>query len=443
MNKQDREIVKIIREKMLNDTSLYCMTDVDFSRSISLYLDKELGDKYLSMERRQDIEACAADYIRGYGPLGELLRDHTVTEIMANNFDRIFVERNGQMEKTDSAFESVEDMERIMQRMAAEDGKEINQANPMVDAMLKDGSRVNMTFPPITLDGPTITIRKFPLEAMTVEKLIEYGTLTPDTAYFLGALVKARYNILVSGGTSTGKTSFLNALSGFIGDGERVITIEDSAELRLSGISNYIRMTKRYENSSGTGEVTIRQLIRNALRMTPNRIIVGEVRGEEALDMLQAMNTGHDGSMSTAHANSTEAMLSRLSEMVSEGNNSFSDETVQKQITSSLDIIIQLTRDMYGNRRIAEITEVVGMDENGIVLNRLYQMNEEGYLVTTGNYMQKLTKLRNAGMLDNAGYLTGYNNTYTGYLSKDVDSNTYACNSFETNNSYELWREAM
>ncbi|MCR5291267.1 MAG: CpaF family protein [Eubacterium sp.] len=408
MRTLDREIVNRVRERMSRDSGLIYLSDEEFYTRIHEYVEEMIGNEsrlsemkditnYISISDRVEIECCVADYIRGFGPLGELLRDESVTEIMANRYDEIFVERDGRMELSDVKFESVENMESIMQRIAAEDGKEINQANPMADAMLSDGSRVNMTFPPITLDGPTITIRKFPTETMTAEKLIEYGTLTEELAYILGAMVRSRYNILISGGTSSGKTSFLNAMSGYILPDERIITIEDSAELKLLGIKNYIRMTKRYENSSGTGEVTIRQLIRNALRMTPTRIIVGEVRGAEALDMLQAMNTGHDGSMSTAHANSTEAMLSRLGEMISEGNNGFSDTTIQKQIASSLDIIIQLTRDLNGNRRVAEITEVEGYDENGVKLNRLYITDEYGQLVPTGSRLKKSFKLKNAG----------------------------------------------
>ncbi len=399
MDKKLIEIANTIRGKMINDTSLYGLSDEQFRNKISDYVSYSTKLECLTPVEEMIINDLVFDYIRGLGPLGVLLRDSSITEIMANRYDSIFIEKDKTMMQSDLAFDSESDMERIMQKIAAEDGKEINQANPMADAMLSDGSRVNMTFPPISIDGPTITIRKFPAETMTMEKLIEYGTLTNEIAGFLGNLVKARYNILISGGTSTGKTSFLNAMSGFIGPRERIITIEDSAELRLSGIKNYVRMTKRYENSSGSGEVTIRQLIRNALRMTPTRIIVGEVRGAEALDMLQAMNTGHDGSMSTAHANSTEAMLSRLGEMVSEGNNSFTDATIQKQISSSLDLIIQLTRDMYDNRRVSEITEVVGVNDGEIILNKLYELNGEGKLEWTGNYMKKTNKLRNAGLL--------------------------------------------
>ncbi|MBP3719135.1 MAG: CpaF family protein [Eubacterium sp.] len=399
MDKKLIEIANTIRGKMINDTSLYGLSDEQFRNKISDYVSYSTKLECLTPVEEMIINDLVFDYIRGLGPLGVLLRDSSITEIMANRYDSIFIEKDKTMMQSDLAFDSENDMERIMQKIAAEDGKEINQANPMADAMLSDGSRVNMTFPPISIDGPTITIRKFPAETMTMEKLIEYGTLTNEIAGFLGNLVKARYNILISGGTSTGKTSFLNAMSGFIGPRERIITIEDSAELRLSGIKNYVRMTKRYENSSGSGEVTIRQLIRNALRMTPTRIIVGEVRGAEALDMLQAMNTGHDGSMSTAHANSTEAMLSRLGEMVSEGNNSFTDATIQKQISSSLDLIIQLTRDMYDNRRVSEITEVVGVNDGEIILNKLYELNGEGKLEWTGNYMKKTNKLRNAGLL--------------------------------------------
>ncbi len=411
LNKESRKIVTMIRDHIKETTDYYNLSDEDLQKNIHDVMKRELSGRGFSPEWQEEMERCVMDHIRGWGPLGELLRAKEVTEIMVNRFDCIFVEKSikeqgsgnvacsSVMEQTDVSFESEEALQSIMQKIAAEDRKEINQSTPIADAMLPDGSRVNMTFPPITLGGATLTIRKFPEDPMTLDKLIEYGTLPEKVANFLAVLVQCRYNILISGGTGSGKTSFLNALSQIIPANERVITIEDSAELQLRSVRNLIRMTKRYENSAGTGEITIRQLIRNALRMNPNRIVVGEVRGAEAMDMLQAMNTGHDGSLSTAHANSTEAMLSRLMEMVSEGDHNLSDETIRRQIASSLDVIIHLRKDMSGRRNVAEISEVVGYENGEIILNKMYVTGTDGSLVGTGNAMWKREKAWAEGLV--------------------------------------------
>ena len=284
----------------------------------------------------------------------------------------------------------------------------VNEANPIVDARLLDGSRVNVVLPPIALDGPTVTIRKFPEDPMTMEKLISYGSITPEVAELLERMVRAKYNIFISGGTGSGKTTFLNALSNYIPKDERVITIEDSAELQIKGVANLVRMETRNANMEGKGEVTIRDLIRSSLRMRPERIVVGEVRGGEALDMLQAMNTGHDGSLSTGHSNSTKDMLSRLETMVISENN-IPIDAIRQQIASAIDIIIQLSRLRDKSRRTLEITEVVDYVDGKFILNPLYKFVEHGEdkngriiggLERTENPMKNTYKFHMAGLSD-------------------------------------------
>ena len=283
----------------------------------------------------------------------------------------------------------------------------MNQANPICDTRLPDGSRVNVVLPPIALCGPTITIRKFSKEPMTINKLIEYGSITQEIADKLELLVKAKYNIFISGGTGSGKTTFLNALSNFIPKDERIITIEDSAELQITGIDNLVSLETRNANASGAGQVTIRDLIKSSLRMRPERIIVGECRGGEALDMLQALNTGHDGSLSTGHANSTEDMLSRLETMVLQGADGLPLEAIKQQIASAVDIIIHLSRLRDKSRKTMAITEVVGIKNGEIELNPLYEFKEDenstmdkvsGRLVRTGNPLKNDYKLKLSGI---------------------------------------------
>ncbi len=286
-------------------------------------------------------------------------------------------------------------------------GREVNQANPICDTRLPDGSRVNVVLPPIALCGPTMTIRKFSKTPMTIEKLIQYGSLTKDIAHKLELLVRAKYNIFISGGTGSGKTTFLNALSNYIPKEERVITIEDSAELQITGIQNLVSMETRNANSAGAGAITITELIKSSLRMRPERIVVGEVRGGEALDMLQAMNTGHDGSLSTGHANSTEDMLSRLETMVLQGAAGLPLEAIRQQIASAVDIIIHLSRLRDHSRKTMAITEVVGYENGHIVLNPLYEFVEDenstlekvsGRLQRTENKMVNIHKLQLTGI---------------------------------------------
>ena len=346
--------------------------------------------------------------MRGLGILDPLLKDTGITEIMVNGPDAVFIEKNGKTEKTGLRFESEKRLEDIIQRVVGRGGREVNRANPIVDTRLPDGSRVNVVLPPVSLSGAVMTIRRFPDKPLTVPDLIALGSLTEEAAEFLSTLVRAKYNIFISGGTGSGKTTFLGALAGFIPPDERIITIEDSAELTLNGIENLVRLEVRNANSAGAGKVTVSDLIRSSLRMRPERIIVGEVRGEEAIDMLQAMNTGHDGSVSTGHANSPADMLGRLETMVLQGGSGLPLEAVRRQIASAIDIIVHLSRMRDGSRRTVEISEIRGLDplSGEIEIERLFVFREEGFcdgritggLVKTGAGLKSREKLAAAGL---------------------------------------------
>lgn len=353
------------------------VTDEEIREAIAEIVTEESRRQYLTLTEKKELMEGVFNSMRGLDVLQPLVDDPTITEIMINGPHNVFVEQNGRLFKKNVSFGSNEKLENVILNIVSKVNRTVNEANPIVDARLLDGSRVNVVLPPIALDGPTVTIRKFPEDPMTMEKLIGYGSLTPEAAEVLERMVRAKYNIFISGGTGSGKTTFLNALSNYIPKDERVITIEDSAELQIEGVENLVRLETRNANMEGKGEVTIRDLIRSSLRMRPERIIVGEVRGAEALDMLQAMNTGHDGSLSTGHSNSTKDMLSRLETMVISGN-SIPIDAIRQQIASALDIIIQLSRLRDKSRRTLEITEVVGYEKGEIVLNPLYRFVERG-----------------------------------------------------------------
>lgn len=343
---------------------------------------------------------------RGLDVLQPLIDDKSITEVMINSSHEIFIERNGEVLEVDVKFESQQKLEDIIQTIVGKVNRVVNESSPIVDARLQDGSRVNVVLPPIALKGPTMTIRKFPEKPIMMEDLIAWGALTEEVAGFLKKLVVAKYNIFIGGGTGSGKTTFLNALSNYIPADERVITIEDSAELQIKGIPNLVSLETRNANTEGKGEISIRDLIKSSLRMRPNRVVVGEVRGSEALDMLQAMNTGHDGSLSTGHANSTVDMLSRLETMVLSGA-ILPVEVVRKQISSAIDIMVHLTRLRDRSRKVVEISEVLGVRDGEIKLNPLYQFVEEGEtedgkiigeLKLAGNNLVDRAKLRLAGI---------------------------------------------
>lgn len=331
----------------------------------------EQEDTPLSAADRQRIIADTTDDILGYGPIEPFLRDTTVTEVMVNGPQTVFVERQGKLERTLAHFLDESHLRRTMEKIVEQVGRRIDEAQPYVDARLPDGSRVNAAIPPISIDGPVLTIRKFAREPFTVSDLVSFGTMSEGVATFLEACVRGRVNILVSGGTGSGKTTSLNVLSSFIPGEERIITIEDAAELRLMK-PHIVRMEYRPPNIEGRGEVTIRDLVRNALRMRPDRIVVGEVRGGEALDMLQAMNTGHDGSISTVHANTPRDVLSRLETMCLMAGMDLPVRAIREQIASAVQLIVHQSRMKDGTRRITHVTEVTGMEGDVITLQDLY-----------------------------------------------------------------------
>lgn len=374
---REDKLIQEIKEYVSNNFTLAKLDDDELKDKIEELLQSKTQGEYLTISERVDIVNQVYSSFRGFGLLDSIIDDETITEVMINGPEDIFIERDGRVYKLDKSFESAENLQNVIQRIVGLAGREVNQSNPICDTRLPDKSRVNVVLPPLALCGPTMTIRKFSKTPMTIEKLIEYGSITPEVSKFLERLVKAKYNILVSGGTGSGKTTFLNALSNFIPKDERIITIEDSAELQIVNIENLVSMETRNANASGEGLVTIRDLIKTSLRMRPERIIVGEVRGGEALDMLQAMNTGHDGSLSTGHANSTEDMLSRLETMVLQGASGLPLEAIRQQIASAVDIIIHLSRLRDKSRKTMEITEVLGYENGQIKLNPLYVFEED------------------------------------------------------------------
>ena len=407
MQINEEELVDDIKRFVSENVSLSKISDEELAERIDQIVTDRLKDIYCPIETKVSISQQVYSSIRGFGLLDSIISDDSITEVMINGPEKIFIEKKGRLTRLDKKFESQRKLEDVIQRIVGLAGREVNQANPICDTRLPDGSRVNVVLPPIALCGPTITIRKFSKEPMTINKLIEYGSITQEIADKLELLVKAKYNIFISGGTGSGKTTFLNALSNFIPKDERIITIEDSAELQITGIDNLVSLETRNANASGAGQVTIRDLIKSSLRMRPERIIVGECRGEEALDMLQAMNTGHDGSLSTGHANSTEDMLSRLETMVLQGADGLPLEAIKQQIASAVDIIIHLSRLRDKSRKTMAITEVVGIKNGEIELNPLYEFKEDeastmdkvsGRLVRTGNPLKNDYKLKLSGI---------------------------------------------
>lgn len=408
-------------------------TDEEYRIMIMRLLNSQLTDAgdfiasdqnpyYLTPEDRSIVLERVFGRYRGLGIIDTLLMNERITELMVNGPDNIFVEIDGRVKRLDERFCDDKDcteeerrergriqLRRIIHRIVEICGRDINEASPIVDARLKDGSRVNVVLYPIALGGDTVTIRKFSKKPMSVEKLIEYKSITQDIADKLKTLVYAKYNIFISGGTGSGKTTFLNALSNFIPTDERVITIEDSAELQITGVDNLVSLETKAANSDGKGGISMKDLIKSSLRMRPERIVVGEVRGEEALDMLQAMNTGHDGSLSTGHANSAKDMLTRLETMVLQGASGLPLDAVRRQIGSALDIIVHLSRMRDHSRKVVEITEVLGYEKGEILLNPIYVFEEDenstvekvsGGLVRTKNPMKNVEKLRQAGIFE-------------------------------------------
>ena len=351
--------------------------DEELTQLIYHVLKEASEEEYLSLDEKTILGRELFNAFRKLDLLQEFLEDETITEIMINGTQNIFYERNGRILQSGKRFLSKDKLEDVVQQIAAGSNRLVNEASPIVDARLQDGSRVNVVLDPIALDGPIVTIRKFSKEAITMEQLISWNSVSAEVSGFLAGLVAAGYNIFISGGTGSGKTTFLNALSQYIPKTERIITIEDNAELKIQDVPNLVRLEARNANVEGTGSVTIRDLIRSALRMRPDRIVVGEVRGEEAIDMLQALNTGHDGSLSTGHANSPQDMLSRLETMVLMGME-LPLPAIQRQIASGIDLIVHLGRLRDRSRKVLEASEILGYEDGEIRLKTLYKFIETG-----------------------------------------------------------------
>ncbi|HEX3039876.1 MAG TPA: CpaF family protein [Caproiciproducens sp.] len=359
------------------------MADRQHEDSLKGTIDAFIGSHGINITRIDRARVVSEVYndIVGLGPLEPLLSDPDITEIMVNGPFRVYVERRGKIELSSTVFRDADHVMNVVNRIVASVGRRVDESSPMVDARLADGSRVNVIIPPVALTGPTITIRKFPKNPLQAGDLIKYNSVSPKMVSFLEVCVKGRLNIIVSGGTGSGKTTLLSILSGFIPDNERIVTIEDAAELQLRQ-NHVVTLESRPPNIEGSGAITIRDLVRNALRMRPDRIIVGEVRSGETLDMLQAMNTGHDGSLTTAHSNSPRDLLSRLETMVLMSGMDIPVKAIREQIASALDLIVQQSRFKDGSRKIVNITEVVGMEGDTIILQDLYTYRQDGVTST-------------------------------------------------------------
>ncbi len=375
-NREERR--KILKEKLLES--------IDYSRESSDEEIRELIDEMLvregrenplSLSERSRLRKELFHAVRKLDVLQELVDDPQITEIMINGPDKIFIEQNGRLTESGLCFDSAEKLQNVIQQIVSDCNRVVNEASPIVDARLENGARVNVVLNPVALNGPIVTIRRFPDNPITMNDLVTFGSITEEVCEWLSRLVRAKYNIFISGGTGSGKTTFLNALSNYIPAEERIITIEDSAELQIKNIRNIVRMETRNANVEGCREITIRDLIKTSLRMRPDRIIVGEVRGGEAFDMMQCLNTGHDGSMSTGHANSSRDMLSRLENMILMGME-IPLEAIRQQIASGIDVIVHLGRLRDKTRKVLEIVEVRGFENGEISLSPIYRFEEEG-----------------------------------------------------------------
>lgn len=394
-----QQLQETVRQRMDMSSEL---SDAQIGEIIDSVIMEKSREVYMSAVTKLTLRQELFNAIRRLDLLQELIDDKTVTEIMVNGADAIFYERDGRIYTWDRHFESREKLEDVIQQIVSRSNRQVNESIPIVDARLKDGSRVNVVLDPVALNGPILTIRKFPEEAITMEDLIRWESISQEAAEYLKVLVKAGYNIFISGATSTGKTTFLNVLADYIPKTERVITIEDSAELQIHGIENLVRMEVRQADGDGVSNVTLRDLIRTSLRMRPDRIIVGEVRGEEALDMIQSMNTGHDGSLSTGHANSPQDMLSRLETMALFASD-IPIQAIRKQIASSIDIIVQLERLSDRSRRVTAIAEVLDCTEDAYILNPIFEFHEQDNLVMESSSYGDIPE-RVVGQLERTGY---------------------------------------
>ena len=413
-NTQDKTVADIkanVHRRLLETMDLHEARNLpveqlfeECSRQIDILLSEE--NRPLSGPEKAQLLREVLDEVFGLGPLEAFLRDETISDILVNGCDQIYIERFGLLEKTDTRFRDDEQLLQVIQRIGAQVGRRIDESSPMLDARLKDGSRVNAIIPPLSLSGPTLSIRRFGTVKMDTATMVEMGTLTEELAKFLQACVRCRLNILISGGTGSGKTTLLNVISRWIPESERIVTIEDAAELQLQQ-EHVVRLETRPANIEGRGEITQRTLLRNSLRMRPDRIIIGEVRGSEALDMLQAMNTGHEGSMTTVHANSPRDAFMRLENMVSMAGLNFPLHAIRQHMSSALDILIHLGRMTGGGRKVLAVSEVTNMEGDMILLQDLFRFNQtgidedghaEGYFETCGVRPQLLDRFEREGV---------------------------------------------
>jgi pilus assembly protein CpaF len=380
-------LVEVLGARLYDDA----MSDGDLRRLVDTRLRELLGEEQvpLSIQEKAHIIQQIGDSILGLGPLEPFVRDPEITEIMVNGPLAVYVERGGKIHRTQAEFKNEEDLRRTIDKIVARVGRRVDDASPYVDARLADGSRVNAIIPPLAVRGSALTVRKFSADPFTAKDLVDFGTLTPQLVHFLDACVRGRLNILVSGGTGAGKTTMLNVLSAFLPEDERIITIEDSAELRLQQ-PHVVSLEFRPPNIEGEGEVTIRDLVRNALRMRPDRIVVGEVRGGETLDMLQAMNTGHDGSISTIHANSPRDVLSRLETLALMAGMDLTVRALREQVAAAIDVVVHVTRLQDGVRRVTNVTEVVGMEGDTVTMQDLFLFHVEGGIDELGRVRGRL-----------------------------------------------------
>jgi pilus assembly protein CpaF len=394
--------------KVVDLSLMSSLPDKEARRQIREICERLLSEEEapLNQASRQSVVRRIEDEVLGLGPLEPLLSDKTISDVLVNGPNQVYVERQGKLELTDVKFNNDAHLINIIDRIVSAVGRRIDESSPMVDARLKDGSRVNAIIPPLALDGPSLSIRRFAVELLSMDDLIRIGTLTGELAQVLSAIVRGRLNVLISGGTGAGKTTMLNLLSGFIPETERIVTIEDSAELQLQQ-PHVVRLETRPPNIEGRGAVTQRELVRNSLRMRPDRIVIGEVRGAEALDMLQAMNTGHDGSLTTIHANTPRDALGRVENMVTMTGVSFPIKTMRQQIASAIDIVIQVERQEDGRRRVVSLQETNGMEGEVITTSELFKFERRGLdkegnvlgeLVTTGIVPSFEKRLRERGI---------------------------------------------